>query len=90
MRYSPAKILVITGLLSLVFITSYGQIRFEDVTQRAGLIEPLKGMMGHCAAWGDVNDDGFPDLFIGTFTHKPDSTYNVRGHKGVLNPINFS
>ena len=25
---------------------------FRDVTKEAGLIEPLKGMMGHGAAWG--------------------------------------
>lgn len=63
-----------------------GQIRFEDVTEKAGLVEPLKGIMGHCAAWGDVNSDGYPDLFIGTFTHKHDSTYNVRGHSGGKEP----
>ena len=56
------------------------QIKFEDVTEKAQLIEPLKGMMGHGAAWGDVNKDGFPDLFVGTFSDRPDSTYNVRGH----------
>jgi hypothetical protein len=82
MRNSPSKALLITSLLSLLIMNSYGQIRFEDVTQRAGLIEPLKGMMGHCAAWGDVNGDGFPDLFFGTFTDRPDSIYNKRGHTG--------
>ena len=60
----------------------FGQVRFEDVTQKSGLIEPLKGMMGHCAAWGDVNGDGFPDLFFGTFTDRPDSVYNKRGNQG--------
>ncbi len=63
-----------------------GQIKFEDVTEKAGLIEPLKGMMGHCAAWSDVNGDDYPDLFVGTFTHKHDSTYNVRGHEGGPEP----
>ena len=31
------------------------QLRFTDVTEEAGLVEPLKGMMGHNVAWGDVN-----------------------------------
>jgi len=86
MSYLSKKVLVIASLLFMVFFASYGQIRFEDVTAKAALLEPLKGMMGHCATWGDVNGDGYPDLFIGTFTHKPDSTYNVRGHEGGPEP----
>jgi enediyne biosynthesis protein E4 len=86
MKFSSIKLATIAGLFFTASLSLSGQIRFEDVTEKAGLIEPLKGMMGHCAAWGDVNGDGFPDLFIGTFTHKPDSTYNVRGHKGGPEP----
>ena len=82
MKLSLIKGLVITGLIFMTFLPLSGQIRFDDVTQKAGLIEPLKGMMGHCAAWGDVNGDGFPDLFFGTFTDRPDSIYNMRGHTG--------
>ena len=63
-----------------------GPITFEDVTESAGLIEPLKGMAGHNAVWGDVNGDGFPDLFFGTFTHFYDSVYDVRGHNGGPEP----
>ena len=51
---------------------------FEDITAEVGLIDPLKGMMGHAAAWGDVNGDGYPDLFVGTFADRPADTYNVR------------
>jgi len=63
-----------------------GPITFENVTASAGLIEPLKGMAGHNAAWGDVNGDGYPDLFFGTFTHFYDSVYDVRGHSGGPEP----
>ncbi len=62
------------------------QISFEDVTEKAGLIEPLKGMMGHGAAWGDVTGNGYPDLFYGTFVDRDESHYNVRGHTGGASP----
>ncbi len=65
------------------------QIKFEDVTEKAGLIEPLKGMAAHCAVTGDVNGDGYPELFVGTFTHFEDSMYNVRGHKTGKEPNKF-
>ena len=63
-----------------------GPVRFEDVTEAAGLLEPLKGMAGHNAIWGDVDADGYPDLFFGTFTHFYDSVYDVRGHSGGPEP----
>jgi enediyne biosynthesis protein E4 len=86
MKLLSIKLIPITGLICLTFIPLSGQIRFEDVTEKAGLIEPLKGMKGHCAAWGDVNGDGFPDLFIGTFSDYPDSIYGMRGHSNTPEP----
>lgn len=52
-----------------------GDIRFEDVTRAAGLYEPLEGMMGHGGAWGDVDGDGWIDLFVGGFSDRPDEAY---------------
>jgi hypothetical protein len=83
------KITVFAGMSLLLFSSVFGQIKFEDVTEKAGLIEPLKGMAGHCAVWGDANSDGFPDLFFGTFTHFPDSVYNERGHTTGKEPNKF-
>jgi hypothetical protein len=50
-------------------------IRFEDVTRGSGLDALLDCMMGHTAAVGDVDGDGFPDLFVGTFADRPPETY---------------
>ena len=51
------------------------QIRFEDVTEKAGLIGPLKGIMGHGGAFGDVDGNGLPDLYVGGFADRPDGEY---------------
>lgn len=74
------KTLFLVSVLVLVHMSLHAQIRFKDVAAKAGLIEPLKGMMGHGAAWGDVNNDGYPDLFVGTFAKVGDTDYNVRGN----------
>ena len=50
-------------------------IRFRDVTKEAGLFQPLVGIMGHGGAWGDVDNDGLPDLFVGGFCDRPDKAY---------------
>ena len=80
---------ILIALNRFIFITDfpvYGQIHFEDVTQEAGLIEALKGVKGHSAAWGDVTGNGYPDLFVGTFSDRPDSIYATRGHIAKAEP----
>jgi hypothetical protein len=48
-------------LLCLKSAPTSAEIRFEEVTDRAGIayIGPTVG-----ASWGDFNGDGFPDLFV--------------------------
>ncbi len=40
---------------------------FKDVGEEAGIFPHVSGIRGHGAAWGDVDGDGWPDLFIATF-----------------------
>ena len=51
------------------------EIRFKDVTRTAGLFEPLAGIMGHGAAWGDFEGNGRLGLFVGGFCDRPDRDY---------------
>ena len=53
-----------------------------DETSAAGVLEPLLGMHAHSVATGDVNADGWSDLFVGTFADRPPDDYRVRGATG--------
>lgn len=59
-----------------------GPIEFVDVTEEAGLVEPLTGMHGHAAVWLDIDGNDRPDLYVGTFADRPDDVYQQRGADG--------
>jgi hypothetical protein len=54
------------------------------VTEQSGLIEPLTGMYGHVAAFGEVNGDGLADLIVGTFGDRDVEEYQERGADGPV------
>lgn len=57
---------------------------FRDVSEEAGLRTYWRGMMGHAAGWGDVNGDGWLDLFVGTYCDRSYSHYQMGG---VIGPV---
>lgn len=57
-------------------------IRMADRTESAGLIDPLTGMHGHAVAAGDVDGDGWTDLFVAGFADRPTADYQERGATG--------
>lgn len=74
------------GFILLTSLSLNAQIKFKDVTKKAMLIEPIKGMKAHGVAWGDVTGNGYPDLFVGTFTDRSDSIYAKREHTAKPEP----
>lgn len=60
-----------------------GPVALTDVTMASGIESALTGMMVHAVAAGDVNADGFTDLFVGTFADRPETEYAVRGATGA-------
>lgn len=43
---------------------------FRDVGKQKGLFPALSKLQGHGAAWGDVDGDGWPDLYVGSFHYQ--------------------
>ena len=57
-------------------------ISFTDQSAALGLVDPLTGMHGHAAAFGDTDGDMVSDLVAGTFANRPPDAYEVRGATG--------
>jgi hypothetical protein len=47
-----------------------GGVIFTDATADVGLAEALKGAFVHAIAWGDFDNDGLLDLFVGNFADR--------------------
>ena len=58
---------------ALLILSNFGfsqPFQFKDVGKESGLLPAASKIMGHGAGWGDVNNDGWPDLYIATFHYK--------------------
>jgi enediyne biosynthesis protein E4 len=49
--------------------------QFTDVTEAAGLVKPLAGLLGHGGALGDFDGDGLIDIFVGSFSDRENEQY---------------
>src|SRR5436189_1664762 len=61
-----------------------GAIQLSDATSDAGLTGPLHGWYGHATAVGDVDGDGWTDLFFGGFADKTIDTKGGRAPDQLL------
>jgi hypothetical protein len=67
---------------STVAAAASGPGELVDATGELGLDEALTGLRGHAVASADINGDGWPELFVGTFADRPVEDYQVRGADG--------
>ncbi len=66
-RGLPAAILLLTVMVAWCPAADGDPFVFQDIGKESGLFPHVAGIRGHAAAWGDVDGDGWPDLFVGTF-----------------------
>lgn len=63
--------LAVVPVVAMVFcggvIAADSPFVFRDTGDEAGAFPHVAGIRGHGAAWGDVDGDGFPELFVTTF-----------------------
>jgi hypothetical protein len=76
----------------VIFAQQDSPVRFSNVALAMGLSEQILGVAVHGAAWGDINGDHYPDLFLGVFAnHSIQSNLilvneNGRGFRKMDNP----
>jgi enediyne biosynthesis protein E4 len=72
----PARLAAVGFLFAGLIVSAAADFLFRDAGDEAGLFPAAAGIQGHGAAWGDVDGDGFADLYVGTF-HKEGTKPNL-------------
>ncbi|WP_254513005.1 CRTAC1 family protein [Anatilimnocola floriformis] len=75
-----SAVVLITSLASAAEPASV--FKFKDAGDEAGLFPAVAEIAGHGCGWGDVNGDGWPDLYVGTFGGLP---YKSKSNQLFLN-----
>ncbi len=70
------------GAYPMSLLRNKGDGRFEDATERAGLLRPEFFGPTQTAAWADYDNDGFLDLFVGR-ENKPSLLFH-NNHDGTF------
>ena len=63
-------LLVLLYVVTTADLSAQQPLVFKDVGRERGLFPALDKVKGHGAGWGDVNGDGWPDLYVGTFHYQ--------------------
>lgn len=79
---------ILSGLLHLsqcAQLAAAEPLVFRDVLEESGMLPHISGIAGHGVMWGDVDSDGYPDLYVATFGGHPyesKSNQFFRNNKG--------
>ena len=74
-------------LITASYCSAENPFSFQDVGHQQGLLPSATGIKGHGAGWGDVDGDGWADLYIATFHYnntQPNMFFRNRNGKFTL------